>query len=531
MSNLWFRENRKGIALYVYLFDDVPAEYAEQWMRQLKNENWNHRFLDFSRAAQKNELTSKQFNDVGNEYFQREEWRKAMEFYNQGIRFATKISENMCILYAKRGLSFFRLKMYDKALQDFTYALGMEYPYGFGVTLLEYRDNCIKFLSQATPNPPRFPALNFDADDKHPCMANALELIKAAELNKSHFVAKTDINVGQIILVEEAFTSIAVGFDRTYCFTCLATVQNFIHCPDCVDAMFCSVDCMNRNIVHKMSCSHFYHRMPSYIKLVVQSILDAIASFSTVEDLMKFCKATQSCQPIDLEVTEKMANYATFFSLPLSTKELPLLLTYDAYTTLMTIPFVQYVFNTHSKQRFLMHLVGHHVQVLAINSEGGFEKNQNQFIVATMTNLLAMFEHSCTPNLLRYPIDNKTVLITIQPVRAGDHLTIDYWPEDDDDGDQDVAERRKMLVDNFGIYCKCEKCNPQQSIGDAQLSDDPLFSFVKKYQETYNNVTSPLLKKRCIDFLKKHKDSVWSKEKDIVIKAYTKCFLNDFESK
>lgn len=531
MSNLWSKENRKRIKPYVDLFEDVlEDDQFKQWDRELNSANWMHQFLEFKKEAKKHELTSKKFNDEGDALFQRKLWRKAMEFYDRSLCFAPVDSKRMSILFAKRGFCFFNMEMYNNSLNDIEFALGMDHPQEIAATLYESRDNSIQMISKKSQRVSIVPALSFEADDKIPCMANVLELKRDAEnvISKPYFVAKTDINVGQIVLSEEAFISIAVGYDRMFCFTCLATVKSFIPCTKCTDVMFCDDDCRDRNIVHQISCGDAYHRMPSFIKFIVQSILEAITSFAMVDDLMNFVSALISCKSLDSNITtnSKVSKYALFFSLPRSSHELPLLLIYKVYTTLLAMKFIKSSFNTSPKQRFLMHLIGHHVQVLACNSEGGFEKEQNQFISATMTNVASMFEHSCTPNLLKCSVNNRTIFVTIQPVKVDDHLSIDYWPDDDD---IDAAERNKLLRNNYGIYCRCEKCNPRSSIIESKLWEDPSFFFVKDYQEYLDNQTSLLLKKKCEIFLEKHKDHLWSKEKDIVIKIYTQCLLNEFE--
>lgn len=532
MSNLWTKENRKRIKLlYVNLFEDISEDdQLKQWNHELKNSNWKHRFLDSKKEAKKDELTSKEFNDEGDMLFQAKEWRKAMEFYDRSLCFAPVDSKRMSILFAKRGFCFFNMQMYNDSLIDIEFALGMDHPPEIAAKLYEFRDNSIQMISIKSQRLSIVPSLSFEADDEIPCMANVLELKTDMEsvIPKPYFVAKTDIKIGQIVLSEEAFTSIAVGYDRMYCFTCLATVKSFIPCTHCTDVMFCDDDCKERSIVHKMSCGEAYHRMPSYIKFVVQSILKAIASFATINDLMNFVNANNSRKPLDSNITttSQASNYALFFSLPRSSQELPLLLIYKVYTTLLAMKFIKTSFNTNQKQRFLMHLVGHHVQVLASNSEGGFEKDQNQFISAAMTNVASTFEHSCTPNLLKCSINNRTIFITIQPIKAGDRMNIDYWPDDDD---IDAAERQKLLLKNFGIYCRCEKCNPHSSIMESKMWEDQTFLFVKNYQEHLDYQTSLMLKRKCETFLEKHKDHLWTKEKDIVTKIYIRCLLDEFE--
>lgn len=188
------------------------------------------------------------------------------------------------------------------------------------------------------------------------------------------------------------------------------------------------------------------------------------------------------------------------------------------------MPTIESQFNTKSKQRFLMNLIGHHVQILLQNSYGGFEEDQDQFILASMTNVASLFQHSCTPNLIQYTVGNQTIFITNQPVKAGDHLYIDYCPEDNTD------ERKEMLMVNFGIFCTCAKCQPQYHTIDLKLSNDASLLFISHYRTYIGSGTSALLKQKCVKFLQQYKHLPWSKEKQMVIKVYTRCVLDEFSN-
>lgn len=106
MVNLWYRENRKGPAIYVDLFEDIEIEYEEQfkeWDQQVNGSNWRHQFLHFQNDAMKNEMVGKMFDSQGNVYFERNEFHKAMEMFNQALCFTQFNSSRMGVLFAKRA--------------------------------------------------------------------------------------------------------------------------------------------------------------------------------------------------------------------------------------------------------------------------------------------------------------------------------------------------------------------------------------------------------------------------------------------
>lgn len=526
MVNLWYRENRKGPAIYVDLFEDVETEYEEEfkeWDQQLNSSNWPHRFLHFENDAVKNETVARMFDSQGNVYFQRNEFHQAMEMYNQALCFARSNSSRLGILFMKRGFCFFRLGMYVECMEDMELALQTDFPIAWMDKLNEYQANCMKQMSTAIQRAPIALSLSFPADRTFPCIANVISIRQGLE---PYIVATTDIDVGQIILIEKAFASIAVGYDTAFCITCKKMCKNLFPCAYCVDVMFCSMKCQELNEVHCLTCGDTYNRMPSYIKLVVQSILEAITAFSTIDDLMTFVKSVVARKDHDIRINEKISNYGLFIGLKMSSKPPPIQLIYQAYTTLMAMRSIQSRFITKSNQRFLMHLVGHHTQILLNNSYGGLESNQNQFIYASMTNVASLFQHSCTPNLIQHSVGNQTIFITNQLVKQGDRLYVDFCPE------ETVSENRKeMLRQEYGIFCNCSKCNPeqqQQPMTNPMLSNDPTLLYIIRYKNFIGSGTSALLKQKCISFLRQYKDEPWCKEKEYVIDAYTKCISEEF---
>lgn len=167
--------------------------------------------------------------------------------------------------------------------------------------------------------------------------------------------------------------------------------------------------------------------------------------------------------------------------------------------------------------------------VLNCNSFGGFESNQNRFISGTMANLVALIEHSCTPNIVHFAYGDHEVCITIRPIRAGEHLCYDYWPDNSIDDAQNVTCRKQLLWTNWRIDCKCDKC-AKGITSNLQMATDEAFIFVSKYASSVNDdqATTAQVKAECIRFLEKFKDEAWTKETEIITKAYSQCILSEY---
>lgn len=554
-SQLWSKDHKQP-TIYRDLFSNVSPELQKEftsWDQQLNQFEWKHRFRHYSNEPIKCEWTAIRFGNMGNEHFEKREWRQAMEMYNQGLCFAENDSEYMGILFAKRGFCFCNMQMYAAGITDMDIALKLKLSPEW---VAECRQISETFNQQTKAHEPLLPKLSYECDDDYPAMANVLEL-KFDGKKRTCIVAKVDIDVGKTVLLEESFTSIANGYSKTCCATCLHEIRNFIPCRMCTGAVFCSLKCYHLNRLHRDSCGEKFQRMPTPVKFVIQSILEAKSIFPTIDFWMQFVQlyigspnAMVAAAIFKVPLDAKMQNYGLFLKQKIQ-NAMPLVTVYQVYTTLLTMPSISKCFNTRGKKQFLMHLVGHHTMVLSCNAYGGFEVNQNQFISGTMANLVAMIEHSCTPNVAHFSYGSKEVCITIRPIRAGEHLCYDYWPDDDDDdvideddikGEDDhndragAAEKRMKLRKQkiwecWRIDCKCSKCS-MRTFGLAlnpRMVTDPVFFFVSNYKKRFGNIQpTELLKQKCVHFLNEFKDAAWSKEMEVIVKAYSKCILDEY---
>lgn len=109
--NLWKKESQAVDAIYVDLFGDDTQNSTET------------QFL----LKKSNEMSTKRRNQ-GNTFFAQKQWHKAMDKYNESLRFAEIETENISLAYANRSLCFFELEMYEKCLIDIELAKKANYP-------------------------------------------------------------------------------------------------------------------------------------------------------------------------------------------------------------------------------------------------------------------------------------------------------------------------------------------------------------------------------------------------------------------
>lgn len=363
------------------------------------------------------------------------DWRRAMEMYNQAVRFAANSSNYMGYLYAKRGLCFGSMKMYAAGIADMSLSIAHN-------SSPDWSAECDKFIKNYTKQTESFkplvPTLSFEHHADYAAMTNVLELKFDGE-NRPYIVAIVDIDVGKTILIEETFVAVTNSFNKTCCATCLSEMRNFFPCSECIDAVFCSFNCYRQNQIHKDTCGQNFHRMPTPVRFVIHSILQAISIFPTADFLMHFVQvytdspnAMSAAAKIRMPLDVNMQNYGLFLNQKIQ-NAVPNATVSQVYNTLLTMEAIPKYFNAPEKLNFLMDLVEHHTMVLNCNAYGGFESDQNQFISGTMANLVAMIKHSCTPNVAHFAYGSKEVcvIVIIRPIRAGEKLCYDYWPDED----------------------------------------------------------------------------------------------------
>lgn len=466
------------------------------------------------KKSKKNDEFSIELRIRGNQLFRKRLWRDAMELYNQSLRYATDASGNVSLAYGNRSAGFFYMRLFEQCLTDIKLVKEANYPQHLMRKLNDREEACLERIPKSTPmETTAIPKLSYGADEELPCLANVLELQNNDEFGK-HFVAKNDIQVGEIIILEKMFTFGASSNDRTYCATCLKAIRNFIPYCKCVSA-FCNARCLETNDIHKMDCDsscHFEQRPGDFS--IVKTILIAVNAFSSVDDLMKFVEGALVTRDFDSlhGLSDVQLQYGQFLKLLPVLKVLSTELIFQyltAYNNLFKIGEIQQRFNSKQTTRFLIHLIWHHILIIKSNaysyrtSVGGY--------VNAVGNFTALLNHSCTPNVFVTFTGNQQMAITIRPVKKGDQLFREY---------------KNVDKKEFPFECKCSKCIPCYKAEDCvRMKSDPLFKFILRSDHTFFLDDSKFLtlKSKCHAFLTKYGQLPWTKEIEIVSEKFGNC--------
>lgn len=509
--NLWEKESNDSS--YVSLFKN----YDEA------KDDYNKTYIDY-KPFQKNNEWSVAFRQSGNEAVKDEKWHDVMHMYNNILSYAEIGSENVSLAYANRSLCFLKLQMYDKCLVDIKLAINANYPEKLRNKLEERHKFCLNKLKGIKPIENNEPKLSYNENKHFPGLANVVQM-KYNSGNFEHLFAKNDIDVGRVILVEEAFvTTRRDDFDEMrnhVCGKCCKRTMNFIACNKCANTLFCSQKCAESDELHEIICGDGIVYDDSMIALAMRSIFLAIKIFPNIQSLIEFVESvennTEKRPPNTLEYMK--LKYRTFLKfnrwIGLSSEgEQNCLLSKSMHTffRMMNKPVIQSKFKSIDEQKFLMHLIFKHLIVIYSHL------NQNN-ILCHMFLIDKHINHSCTPNLIKSIHANKSIIIVTRPIKKGEQLFIDkhtidpnyLWDEDDD-----------YIFPAW--KCHCGKCsNSNWPISLERIKLDPDYQYLLNQMDEkkidYNdNSKCLILKQICLMLLKRYQDVSWRTEIDTVSK-------------
>lgn len=362
LQNLWKKEKTNDtMLLYMDLCKSISPAYREAVNQQL-----DELTSKYNGTSMKCNEKSSQYIQQANQCYQKSDFECAMHKYTEALCYAEIGTANEATAYANRAQCFFQVKSYHQALIDCDLALNAGCINEELLSMLrKLQQDCqqLNALDECTQKGnERQKRLDFDGHEKFPCLANALTIDQNAKFGR-HIVAKHDIDVGKVVLMEENFA--AVGrCDERRCCTCLAELKNFIPCPNCIDAVFCDEKCLNASKVHRLECRTIYHRMPHKMQFIIRTILVATMAFSTIDVLVTFIEDRIESKSLPESMNDLQSKYQLYLQLekfPLNDDAAN-----DVYMVLesmMAIPSIRKLFDSMAKQRFLMHLILHHLAV------------------------------------------------------------------------------------------------------------------------------------------------------------------------
>ncbi len=462
MDSLWKKTSNIAGSSYVNLFENIRSGAV----------SFNSVMAPALRAmfsyTQKNDASSVNYREQGNQKFQQQKWCEAMSCYNQSLCFAEIGSENVSLAYANRSACFFRLKEYKRCLIDIELAEQAGYPSHLIPKLKERREHCLKSIETDGDTNEQFePKLSYEPNKVLAGCADVLQIQVNKRLGR-YVNASCHIPAGKTVLVEEPFIGRPGDTRYKRCAACLKDMKNFIACSKCTNSIFCDTTCSTKN-VHQMECNYNYNdsdKLELHLEFIAHSIFVAMSIFPDIQSLMEFVQdvVKEKSKTLPELLIDMKSKYRAFLQLSVflspTTLDECLKLGNDWYNNLMLREIIQKQFDTEEKKSFLMHLTVHHILIASTNAYLPAPADARFLFIAA-----SYFNHSCEPNVFRANYQNRLVFITTRPIQAGEQLFIRY---NDLIDAEPVARRQAHFMEKYGFQCKCERC---ESVVPASLID------------------------------------------------------------
>lgn len=457
-NSLWQKDSNDPHACFTDILRN-PKSKRNLFPSPIFNEPESAQFMKLpTKFGHKNIESAIEYREVGDVAFMLKQWLDAKKWYNQSLCHAEKGTPHLAAVYAKRAQCFFILKMYRKCWIDLNLAEKSGLPPQLLPQLERHKQSCRAMMNRNSESDIGIePMLSFPAHRNFPEMANALEIACNNEFGR-HIVAKQSLDVGQIVLIEEAFVSTSSEYYEKCCI-CLTGDSNMVPCPSCTKAMLCK-DCVHSRLHQvecELHCTLNLNEFPWLFK-VVRSILNAVTLFSTTDEMMQFVANSLSSSELRAPETivDRKSKYRAFLQLlnkPIFKPELIPAAT-QLHTAILGHKMIGSAFNLLKHRRFLSHLIMHHICVI---QKFGIKTNDNgnNGCVEITTPIASYFNHSCAPNAAKFLVGNTVIVVVMRPIKQGQQLFVSYC-----DVLKGCNDRQLALISEFDFRCKCERCVP-----------------------------------------------------------------------
>lgn len=523
MSKLW---NKESNGLYV----DIFHGYNPNWLNS-EHQAINVHIQLYKITWQKDDTVAIEKRNMGNLFFAKKIFLKAMQCYNESLCFAENGSEHIAFAYGNRSSCFFHFQMYEKCIIDIDLAIKANYPPEKMAKLEKRRADCQKFIANGKSVEGEKPTLSFEPNHQCPALAKTVKLNIDPIIGYQAF-ATQDLNVGQTIYMEKCYVGESFINKYSNCNICYESRENFVPCKNCTIAMFCHGKCQS-NELHNIECDvkkfpfSSANGLEEYSVSLIRLISLAIRNFSNIDQLINFVEHTVNSKELKMpNFANEKSKYQMFLEMKndkFTENIIPSL--YSIFKIMINQKQIAETFHTEKYRRFLMHLTLKHYLVLAkyffaytktnpIQSCDQYHAEMPEAIyVAHLTILISIFQHSCAPNTVLAINNGSTIGVVLRPIKKGEQLNVCRFtnlPES-------YVERKKLLWERCEVCCDCERCKlkTEKIFQNHLLQNDPDFRFICSSAEEKKT-----LKEKCVTFLTKYGRLPWSMEIEICIRKY-----------
>ncbi|KAK6629825.1 hypothetical protein RUM43_003645 [Polyplax serrata] len=480
MENMSLKLFFKDICRDLGNLDNVTKQFVElkndQERFQMAYEICQDYFsrLEFASTGKCNEKSAT-CRKEGNNLFMNYSYWKALTLYNKSLALAKNNSTELGLAYGNRASCLLRLNFPKEALSDVEKALNLCTTQELKNKLLMRQKQCLLAINNKIQPCGNFsagnvPSLSRGKSSYFSSASSAVDL-STDKHGERKLVVNSDINVGEVLIVEKPFSSIVLAEHfYTHCSYCFKRDLNLVPCVSCCTAMFCNEQCLASKS-HDIECS--YLEILSSLNADRRELLSLkilIDASNQGRQLDKLYDEVAKYDNNDYDQNNQFYDSSDFVNIynlvTNSKKRAPTDLFYRSVISAILIFTLQQCTNffklTNIDRRknmtiFCGGLILRLMQSLPCNAHEVSEYNCESLleIGAGAYATLSLINHSCDPNVVRYSCQDKIVLCAIKPIKNGEQIFDNYGYHY---ATHDFQERQEALLEQYYFKCECEAC-------------------------------------------------------------------------
>ncbi|CRK89367.1 CLUMA_CG003123, isoform A [Clunio marinus] len=465
-----------------------------------------------SEIVKSNKIAEK-LRKQGFDSMQNGEIYEAILKFNESLCNAESDTKIMRTIYANRAETYFKLKIYDKCLNNIQLARDQNCLPDKMKSLDDLQEKCLEEFNEdqtTNENPWDFFKLSYPANKRLPFVADCLE-VKCDNKYGRHVITNKPLKVGDILAIEEPFFKIVKSDPEdneypmaniyVYCAYCLNdNLMDLIPCTECLTTMFCSTRCQQEanKSFHKYECNYLEFlnntgnwRMPLRNFFHSLSICD-----DSIEELEKLMIESDSESPTvynyamdDQRDPDTVKNHLKCM-IGLARRVVVTVRNFSEFFT--HHPLLSSAWCTH--QEFIKKFLKRMMQIEILNFHGikGRSLDRNNPYRSSVGDggyaFCSLLNHSCCSNVMRIVVENRMVVIVERPIKKGEQIFDCYI------GDSfyfKTKNSRHMELMDYQFICDCEACTydfPELLTGALQACDKTLLHYA---QQAYNELRNP----------------------------------------
>ncbi|KAG5677365.1 hypothetical protein PVAND_007129 [Polypedilum vanderplanki] len=409
---------------------------------------------------------------------------------NKSLCYSVSDSQ-LSMAFAERAKIFYDLKKYKECQENLKWAKS----HGNNNTeLAHFETACINQLKSLDINendkPWNFFKLSPPLNKKLPFISDCLKLHESFKYGR-YIKTNRPLHTGEVIAIEEPLFKMPnkdVRYKR--CSNCLKSNQmNLLPCSQqkCVSTMYCSIECMQLGWkrYHKYECSFLEESLENneYDLMIQRIIFETLDMFDgnieKLKTLLSETKDNQSIYDFDLsnknDIENKKLRLKSIYALKRGKCSEEDKAMADWFVE--SDSTLKHLCKTKAQQDFLKNFILRMMGIMDRNSYIFYSlasvfSEKDEEIGTGLFSFASLLNHSCSPNLYRFFVDNKQIYVVKKPIEAGQQLFVGYL------SNFTLCEREKRQADlfqDFSFHCTCDAC----------VQNFPLMKDLKRCDENF----------------------------------------------